>query len=297
MKIRKAVIPVAGLARRLLPQSMGVPKCLMPVFGRDGRLYPLIHLQVKELWSAGIEKVALITAPWNYPDFHDHFSGEFPATLLDKAAHDPHLQTMLEEIEALGDIIEFLVQPVPLGAGHALFLAREFVDDEPFLFILGDHLFVSNQIESCFDQLMDKSGEFTMSTAGLFRNPLQRNSGRGYAAVQDKDSNGLWNIRTILYGPDQETARNQLAHPVLNRDEYLCVLGGGVLTPDIFEILDNYMDGRRSIKDEIGLGNPLKDLIQTSGMQGLEVNGASLEMDDSRGYASVIGCLLHTPVK
>ena len=296
MKIRKAVIPVAGLARRLLPQSYGVPKCLMPVFGRDGRLFPLVHLQVKELWAAGVEKVALVAAPWNLPDFQDHFSGVFPKALLEKAERDPQLQSAIEELAELSDIVEFLIQPVPLGTGHALYMAKDFVADEPFLFVLGDHLFVSNQLGNCFDQLLEKSGDFTRSTAGLFRHPLQRNSSRGYAVVPPPDSNGLRNIQTILYGPDQETARTQLTCPELAKDEYFCVLGGGVLTPDVFDILETYMDNRRSIKDEIIMSAVLRDLIRIHGMQGLEINGASLEMDDSRGYASVMGCLLHPPV-
>ncbi|HEY9905300.1 MAG TPA: sugar phosphate nucleotidyltransferase, partial [Candidatus Sericytochromatia bacterium] len=146
-KVRKAVIPAAGFGTRLFPATKVVKKELFPIIDRDGRAKPVILAIVEEAISAGIEEVGIVVQKSDRQVFEDFFKAPPKEELFNKLSLEN--QEYSRYLQDLGSKITILTQDEQEGFGHAVFCANQWVNDEPFLLLLGDHLYTSDTEISC----------------------------------------------------------------------------------------------------------------------------------------------------
>ena len=152
-KVRKAVIPAAGFGTRLFPATKAVKKELFPIIDRDGRAKPVIMVIVEEAMSAGIEEVGIVAQKGDRTLFEDFFKTPPSEELFKKLS--PENQEYNQYLQDLGNRITILTQEEQEGYGHAVYCAKEWVKDEPFLLMLGDHFYASDNENSCARQVLD----------------------------------------------------------------------------------------------------------------------------------------------
>jgi mevalonate kinase len=151
-QVRKAVIPAAGFGTHLFPATKATKKELFPIIDQDGIAKPAILLIVEEALDAGMEEVIIIVQEDDLEDFRSFFSSQISIENYNKLP--PHFQDYAQRILEIGRRVSFVVQPNQQGFGHAVYCVREVVGDEPFLLMLGDHLYRSSGEDSCAKQLM-----------------------------------------------------------------------------------------------------------------------------------------------
>ena len=151
--MRKAIIPAAGFGTRHFPATKAVKKELFPVVGHDGRTRPAILAIVEEALAAGIEEIAVLVQPRDRDIFYEIFCCPPPIENFNKLSQAD--QQYCEYLMEVGRHITFLAQETQEGFGHAVYSAREWIGQEPFLLMLGDHLYTSNTHIGCARQLIE----------------------------------------------------------------------------------------------------------------------------------------------
>jgi UTP--glucose-1-phosphate uridylyltransferase len=254
MNIRKAVIPIAGRGTRQLPATWAVPKALMPVLDMDGLAKPVIHLLMNEAFSAGVEQVALVVSPGQADPLRGYFRG-FDEALLDAVSDKPHLRRLSEQLDLWKGRIEYVEQPSPEGFGHAVWCAKDWVGKEPFLLMLGDYVFVSNQARSCAQQLAEVFNRFAPAAAtGMYicdAAALPRVGVMRGQAVEGEP--GLYRAERIVEKPSLEQARRELTTPGLPPGHWLAHFGSYAFAPAVFDVLDEMVKGNIRLRGEIQL--------------------------------------------
>ena len=213
MKVSRAVITAAGPGQRTLPVQV--------LIDRDGVEKPLLRILVEEAVSAGIEEIGIVIAPGD----------ETPYL---KAIGDRDGITLTRG----GVTLTFISQEHPLGYGHAVYCARDFISGESFLHLVGDHLYVSDGETSCARQLTETAAaqECAVSAVQATRESLLPYFGAiGGRRVQGRQD--LYVVETVIEKPAPTEAELRLAVPGLRAGHYLCFFGMHVLTPTVMEIL------------------------------------------------------------
>jgi UTP--glucose-1-phosphate uridylyltransferase len=164
-KITKAVIPAAGYGTRLFPTTKVVKKELFPIIDKDGYAKPVILLIIEEALSAGIEEIAIVVQPDDKAIFKKLFKRPPSAALFEKLSTES--QKLSKYLVDIGDRIKVIPQHQQEGYGHAVYCTREWVDNEPFLLMLGDHIYTSNAKKSCARQVLETYQQVNHSVVGL----------------------------------------------------------------------------------------------------------------------------------
>ena len=218
MKVRKAVIPVAGFGTRFLPATRSVPKNMLPVLDT-----PAIQYAVKEAVEAGIDKVVLVVSE-GQEAFSAHFA---PIPNLEAARAERGKEKLLESIREISDMadISYVYQHEQLGLGHAVLTAREAVGDEPFAVFLPDDIIWSEAptIGKMTDILSDLGG----SVIAVREVPDERVPSLGIIDAKQLDGD-VYEIAGLVEKPSLRDAPSNLA-----------IIGRYVLTPQVFETLEN----------------------------------------------------------
>ncbi len=228
MRIRKAVIPAAGLGTRVLPATKAIPKEMLPLADK-----PTIQYIVEEAVASGIEHIIIVTSRTKraIEDYFDE-SPELESILERKG--DTQKLEMLRRIENMAKVT-FARQPAPKGLGHAVLMAKDLVGDEPFGVLLGDDL-VDNPQRPCLRQLMEVHERHGGAVLAVQRVPRQQISRYGVVALEPDAQRGLdlrtYRVRELVEKPPVEQAPSDLA-----------IIGRYVLTPDIFEKLERTQPG------------------------------------------------------
>src|SRR5437762_2525276 len=152
-KVKKAVITAAGRGTRQYPASTAVQKEMFPLVDRDGITKPVIQIIAEEAIDAGIEEICIITQAGEEPQYREYFRRMSDVEARDYRGKDWAILAS-EKLGAFGERLSFAEQPAPEGFGHAVYQAKKFVGDEPFLLLLGDHVYISNTIDRCARQLI-----------------------------------------------------------------------------------------------------------------------------------------------
>ncbi len=222
MRIRKAVLPVAGLGTRVLPASKVIPKEMLPLVDK-----PTLQYIVEEAVAAGIEEIIFVTSR-SKRSIEDHFDAfpELEAVLERKGKHKE-----LEELRQLQAMATYtsVRQAEPLGLGHAVLCAKELVGDEPFVIMLGDILIPPET--PCLPELIEVYERYQGSVLSLVPLPPETIPTYGIATVEELGSNVV-KIPHVVEKPPLEEAPSDLG-----------VYGRYVLTPDIFELLEQTQPG------------------------------------------------------
>ncbi len=285
VSIRKAVIPVAGLGTRMFPYTKAVPKTLLPVVTCQGVAKPVIQLVVEEAVSAGAEEVALVIQPEDEARFRDFFMGGVRPDTFIKLP--PALQEEATALAELGKRLTFIPQTEPRGFGHAVLLAERWVGGEPFLLLLGDHLYRSAEARSVARQVAERfqeSGD-SLSVVGIYQEELSRI--RHYGTVSGEwAAEDTLQLQRIVEKPAEEEARDFLRVSRHGKEVYFCVNGVYALRPSIFPLLQ--AGARSSDGGEIQLTAALEALRQAEGVLGLVVSGRHFDTGQPLLYAETV---------
>ncbi len=273
MMIKKAVIPVAGLGTRLFPAVHACKKELFPVVGPDGIARAMIHYQVMDLIGAGIKEICVIVRPGEEKLIEDYFNGP-DADYIGRLKKHKALYGEAKKMRAALSRISFAVQKKQEGYGHAVFQSRKFAGNEPVLLCLGDHLFRSGA-RSCHSRLMRAYEECGRAVSAV--NRIRTKDLKGYgviAGVRRKNNPCLIDVSLIIEKPGAETAGKKLKVSGLRPGEFLGWFGMHVLTPGIYDVLEEMIAANIRQNNEIQLTYAQELLRQRQGYCALEIKDA-----------------------
>jgi UTP--glucose-1-phosphate uridylyltransferase len=256
MKIRKAIIPAAGLGTRFLPATKAQPKEMLPIVDK-----PAIQYIVEEAVESGIEDIIIVTGR-NKRAIEDHFdkSAELEQMLIQKGSAE--LLKIVQSVTRLVDVY-YVRQKEPLGLGHAVYSARKFIGNEPFALLLGDDIIKSEP--PCLKRMMDLYEEKETSVIATQEVPWE--DVNKYGIVSPGAENY---IEDLVEKPDVGTAPSNLA-----------VIGRYIIEPEIFSILENLQPGRGG---EIQLTDALRILNRQHSMVSYKQEGRRFDVGDKMGY-------------
>ncbi len=270
-KVRKAVIPAAGFGTRLFPATKAAKKELFPIVDRDGIAKPAILLIVEEALRAGMDEVIIVVQEHDLPAFQSFFNVQITIENYNKLPR--HFQEYAQRILEMGRRVSFVIQETQEGFGHAVYCAREAVGNEPFLLMLGDHLYRSTGEVSCAQQLIEAYDKHAISVLGLRRTPEDQIANFGTATGVWIEENRLLNVTEFAEKPTVDYARNNLRVPGLPQDEYLTVFGQYVIKPQLFDYLEEHIVNNVRERGEFQLTSALDRLRQEDGFLGLIIDG------------------------
>ena len=271
MKIRKAVVPIAGLGTRLFPASHACKKELFPIVGPDGIARALVHYQVMDLIEAGIEQICIVVQPGEEKLVLDYFQGP-GESYLKRLAKYPDLAQEAERMCAAMGRISFAVQERQEGYGHAVYQSKAFANSDPVLLCLGDHLFRSSKV-SCYSQLM-QAYEICEGRSVSAVNRIHADDLKGYGAIAGKrlpTNPDLIDVSLIIEKPSPEVARRELVVDGLEADEFLGWFGMHALSPSIYDVLEEMIAKDVRQKGEFQLTYAQELERQREGYRALEI--------------------------
>ena len=283
-KVRKAVIPAAGFGTRMFPATKVVKKELFPIIDKDGRAKPIIQIIIEEAISGGIEEVGVVVQESDNETHRDNaphrnrdrdsqiFTDYFQAVPSYYEKLSPDKQEYCQYLQNLGNKITLLTQSEQAGYGHAVFCAKDWVGDEAFLLLLGDHIYASEVTKSCASQILQVYEQTHKSVIGV--RIIPGTEIHHYGCISGNlVADGLINIETIYEKPDLNYAREKLHVTGMKEDEFLGVFGMYVLTSKIFDYLEENIKQNAREKGEFQLTSCLDKLQKLEGMTGYLVKG------------------------
>ena len=260
MKVRKAVIPAAGLGTRFLPATKSQPKEMLPIVDK-----PTIQYIVEEAAAAGVEDIIVVTGR-NKRSIEDHFDRsielEWELERKDKA----DMLQMVRDIPAIANI-HFIRQKQPLGLGHAVLTASHFIGDEPFAVLLGDDVVVSRK--PVLQQMVEVFNEYKTSILGV--QEVSDDVVHKYGIVDCKHvEGGVYKVKDLVEKPKLEESPSRIA-----------ILGRYILTPTIFSYLETQEPGAGG---EIQLTDGLKRLACNEAMYAYIFKGHRYDVGTKQGF-------------
>ncbi|MHC9533046.1 UTP--glucose-1-phosphate uridylyltransferase GalU [Dellaglioa sp. BT-FLS60] len=274
-KVKKAIIPAAGLGTRFLPATKAMAKEMLPIVDK-----PTIQFIVEEARQSGIEDILIVTGKGKRP-IEDHFDSvpELEANLTAK-----HKDELLKLVEETTDInLYFIRQSHPRGLGDAVLMAKDFVGDEPFVVMLGDDL-MEDKVPLT-RQLMNRFDETHASTLAVMKVPHEEVSKYGVINPETEVKPGLFNVKNFVEKPEPEDAPSDLA-----------IIGRYLLTPEIFGILEHQKPGAGN---EVQLTDAIDALNKVQRVFAHEFKGTRYDVGYKFGYlkTSIEYGLKHKEVK
>ncbi|MEG4999415.1 UTP--glucose-1-phosphate uridylyltransferase [Microcoleus sp. B4-D4] len=270
-RVRKAVIPAAGFGTRMFPATKAVKKELFPIIDRDGRAKPIILAIVEEALSAGIEEVGIVVQKGDRTFFEDFFKTPPSPQLFQKLSVQN--QDYSKYLQNVGQKVTILTQDVQEGFGHAVFCAREWTNSEPFLLLLGDHIYLSDTANSCARQLLDIYSQVQQSVIGLRVTKAEVIHHYGCAAGVWQEQDAILSVAQVYEKPDIEYARQHLSVQGMGDDLFLSMFGMYVLNPKLFDCLAEHISANFRERGEFQLTSCLDKLREFEGMAGYVVQG------------------------
>ncbi len=260
MKVRKAIIPAAGLGTRFLPATKAQPKEMIPIVDK-----PTIQYIVEEAANAGIEDILIISGR-NKRAIEDHFDKSYE---LEEELHRKGKQELLSEVQNISNIanIHYIRQKEAKGLGHAIYCAKSFIGDEPFAVMLGDDI-VDSKVP-CIKQLMEVYNEYRTTILGVQKVPLQDVTKYGIIAGKQIDER-VYKVKGLVEKPEVEQAPSNIA-----------ILGRYIISPRIFEFLESATPGKNG---EIWLTDALEKLMEREAMYAYDFEGDRFDVGDRIGF-------------
>ncbi|MGL4876101.1 MAG: UTP--glucose-1-phosphate uridylyltransferase GalU [Clostridium sp.] len=260
-KVRKAIIPAAGLGTRFLPATKAQPKEMLPIVDK-----PTIQYIIEEAIASGIEEILIITGR-SKKCIEDHFDRSVELELeLAKGGKDELLE-IVNEISNMVDI-HYIRQKEPKGLGHAINCARTFVGDEPFAILLGDDI-VYNDEKPCLKQLIECYDEYKTSVLGV--QTVDAENVNKYGIVDGIEiEDRVMKVKGLVEKPNVDEAPSNVA-----------ILGRYIVTPRIFDILKDTKPGKGG---EIQLTDALLTLISEEAMYAYNFQGRRYDVGDKQGF-------------
>jgi UTP--glucose-1-phosphate uridylyltransferase len=260
MKVRKAIIPAAGLGTRFLPATKAMPKEMLPIVDK-----PTIQYIVEEAVDAGIEDIIIVTGKGKRA-IEDHFdhSFELENNLIEKGKFQ-----LLDEVQKSSKLVDihYIRQKEPKGLGHAIWCARKFIGDEPFAVLLGDDIVKAEK--PCLKQLIEQYERYNASILGV-QTVTDREVSRYGIVDGSRISERFYNVKNLVEKPKQEEAPSNLA-----------ILGRYILSPKIFDILSKQEPGAGG---EIQLTDAIAALNHYEAVYAYDFEGIRYDVGEKMGF-------------
>ncbi|MBN1202951.1 MAG: GHMP kinase [Anaerolineae bacterium] len=285
-KVRKALIPAAGFGTRLFPASKAAKKELFPIVDRDGIAKPAILLIVEEALSAGLDEVIIIVQEQDLPAFQSFFNVQVTVENFNKLP--PDFQEYSKRLLEIGQRVRFITQATQEGFGHAVYCARELIGDEPFLLMLGDHIYRSDGDKSCAMQLVEAFDTYGTSVLGLRCTPEEKIASFGTATGIWQKPGHLLTVTEFVEKPTVDYARTNLRVPDLPDGEYLTVFGQYIIKPEIFNYLEEHINNNVRERGEFQLTSALDRLRRESGLLGVVIDGQRFDIGQPAFYLETL---------
>lgn len=273
MQITRAVITAAGRGARQYPASDTVQKAMLPLVDRDGLTKPVLQIIAEEALDSGIEEICVVSAPGDEAYYRHHFRS-YASTLREAFRGVEWAEEQSRRLAELESRLRFAVQPQPDGYGHAVWCAREFVGNAPFLLLLGDHLYISKEERRCARQLLDLAAAEGCPVSAV--HATREHLIGQYGTLTGKrlaDRPEVYAIDEIIEKPTPTLAELRLQTPGLRAGHYLCFFGMHVLTPSVMEQLDEDVRQNRGEGGGIPLTPALDALARRTRYLALETRG------------------------
>jgi UTP--glucose-1-phosphate uridylyltransferase len=243
-------------------------------------------LIVEEALQTGIEEVVVIVQDNDLEDFRAFFNTQVSIENYNKLPRP--FQQYAQRILEIGRRVSFVTQKTQEGFGHAVFCARQAVGAEPFLLMLGDHIYRSDSGRSCARQLLEAYHKHGLSVVGLRRTPEKEIGNFGAATGVWLDENHLLNVTEFVEKPTVDYARSNLRVAGLRDDEYLTFFGQYIIKPQIFEyLLENITNNVRE-RGEFQLTSAMDRLRQEDGFLGLPIDGSRYDIGLPEHYLEAL---------
>ncbi len=260
MRVKKAIIPAAGLGTRFLPATKAQPKEMLPIVDK-----PTIQYIIEEAIEAGIEDILIITGKHKRA-IEDHFDKSIELELALQEKGEDELLDLVESISNLVDI-HYVRQKEPKGLGHAIYCARTFIGNEPFAVLLGDDVMTSEK--AVIGQMMDIYKEKGDPVIGVQKVPETEVSSYGIVKYSHQEGR-TFQVEDLIEKPTLKEAPSNLA-----------ILGRYIITPDIFPILEETKPGRNN---EIQLTDALKELALRRNIFAYDFVGKRYDVGNKMGF-------------
>lgn len=260
MKVRKAIIPAAGLGTRFLPATKAQPKEMLAIVDK-----PTIQYIIEEAVAAGIQDIIIVTGR-NKRSIEDHFDRSIELELELERSSKIEMLEMVREISDIANI-HYIRQKEPRGLGHAILTARHFIGDEPFAVLLGDDIVVSKQ--PCLGQMLDIYDEYKTTVLGVQTVP--EDVVNKYGIVDCKHVDGrVYKVKDLVEKPPIDQAPSNIA-----------ILGRYIINPGIFEYLETQDEGAGG---EIQLTDALKRMAKDEAMYAYDFKGHRYDVGTKVGF-------------
>lgn len=259
-RVRKAIIPAAGLGTRFLPATKAMPKEMLPIVDT-----PTIQLIVEEALKSGIEDILVITGKHKRA-IEDHFDSNAELENNLKMKHKDNLLEIVNETTRIN--LHYIRQSSPEGLGHAVLQAKAFVGDEPFVVMLGDDL-MEDKVPLT-RQLMDDYERTASSVVAVMEVPYEETDKYGVIDPGDEVEEGLYEVKGFVEKPQPEDAPSDLA-----------IIGRYLLTPEIFGLLETQ---ERGAGNEIQLTDAINRLNKQQKVYARKFTGTRYDTGDKFGY-------------
>ena len=264
-KVRKAVIPAAGLGTRFLPATKALAKEMLPIVD-----IPTIQYIIEEAVASGIEEVLVITNS-NKHAMENHFDVNYELEERLKASGKDRQVKLIRDIADLANIY-YIRQKEPKGLGHAILCAKTFIGDEPFAVLLGDDVVVNKESKPALQQLIDAYHQTQSSVVGV--QTVKKEDVCKYGIVEPdqahKTQGRLVKLSSMVEKPSVDKAPSQMA-----------VLGRYVLTPEIFDLLETQETGAGG---EVQLTDAIKRLMDRQAVYAYDFKGVRYDVGDKFGF-------------
>lgn len=259
-KVKKAIIPAAGLGTRFLPATKAQPKEMLPIVDK-----PTLQYIIEEAVESGIEEILIITGR-NKKSIEDHFdkSVELELELESKGKKD-----LLAQVRQISEMvnIHFIRQKEPKGLGHAIYCAKSFIGKEPFAVLLGDDIVYSDK--PCLKQMIDTYEEYKTTILGV--QEVAPEDVDKYGIIEGKHiEDRVYKVKGLVEKPLLDDAPSNVA-----------ILGRYIINPAIFDILENTKPGKGG---EIQLTDALKELAQKEAVYAYNFEGRRYDVGDKLGF-------------
>jgi len=260
LKVRKAVIPAAGLGTRFLPATKAQPKEMLPIVDK-----PTIQYIIEEAIASGIEDILIVTGRGKRA-IEDHFDKSYELEDILRRKGETELLSLVENVSNLANV-NYIRQKEPRGLGHAIYCARYFIDNEPFAVLLGDDI-VDSQVP-CLKQLIDVYNTYNTTVLGVQRVPEEDISKYGIIKCEGVGDR-VYRVDDMVEKPDRDNAPSNVA-----------ILGRYIITPDIFTHLENATPGKGG---EIQLTDALRKLLGSSSVYAYDFIGKRYDVGNKLGF-------------
>ena len=260
-KVKKAIIPAAGLGTRFLPATKAMPKEMLPIVDK-----PTIQYIVEEAVASGIEDIIIVTGKGKRA-IEDHFDHAFE---LEENLRQKGKTELLEKVQYASDMVDihYIRQKDALGLGHAIWCARKFIGDEPFAVLLGDDIVQAE--EPCLKQLINQYNEKGASVVGVQSVPDEATQRYGIVDPEEKVNGRLYSVNHFVEKPKLGTAPSNLA-----------IMGRYVLTPEIFDFLGEKQFGAGG---EIQLTDAIEKLNTIQRVFAYDFEGKRFDVGEKIGF-------------